>query len=103
MNLIKYYIQNNILVIEFNVNSFDLSCISKCNQNFENIYKEINIDKIIKTIIDLNNIKYIDFAGIGMLLKIKKQLNMEVYIKNATSNVLNALKLASLDSIFIFD
>jgi len=48
----------------------------------------------------MQNVKYIDSSGIGILISIKKRFKTDIYLKNAAENVCDVIKLTSLDNMF---
>ncbi len=103
MNFIKYIVQNNMMVIEILQESLDLTNIVRIKTDIDEAVKGVDLSSIVKVIIDMQHVKYIDSSGIGILISIKKRFQTDIYLKNAAPNVGDVIRLTSLDNMFHLD
>jgi anti-anti-sigma factor len=65
------------------------------------IYKLIH-DKTKSIVLDLKDVTFIDSAGMGLLINVNKKLNNyngKIGLLNLSEDILNLIKLATLDKI----
>ena len=100
MSCVKYLVQKNMIVLEILQESLDLTNIVRVKKDVDDIIKEIDLRSIVRVIINMEHVKYIDSSGIGILISIKKRFQTDIYLKNAAQNVSDVIKLTSLDQMF---
>lgn len=77
---------------------FDFSLLNEFRNAYENAPKEAK-----KYVIDMRSVEMIDSSALGMLLKMKRSLNLgdgEIELVNCSSNVKKILVIAKFEMIF---
>ena len=90
--------QGNQLEITI-VGRFDFSIL----QDFRNAYSIVDDDPVEHIIIDLSQSEHMDSSGMGLLLTLKKELNMapgNIELKYCRPHIRDALFTARLDNYF---
>ena len=93
--------KHKIIAVEGEVDLYNVGELKKT------IYEIIDDGEVESLIIDMKEISYIDSSGIGALVAGKKKMkvaNGNFALLNISEDVLNILKLATLDKFFtIYD
>lgn len=77
------------------------SKVSKVKKEILELMKDTNT-----IILDLDDTKYMDSYGLGMLVAIYKESlsrNVDIRMKNINENIKNLLRITSLDELFKLD
>jgi len=80
------------------VGKFDFSLLNEFRDAYENAPKEAR-----KYVVDMRSVDMIDSSALGMLLKMKRSLNLgdgEIEIINCNSNVKKILMIAKFELMF---
>lgn len=77
---------------------FDFSLLNEFRDAYENAPEEVK-----KYVVDMRSVEMIDSSALGMLLKMKRSLNLgdgEIEIINCSSNVKKILMIAKFELMF---
>ena len=91
---------NNTAIIKVS-GRFDFSV----HNDFRKAYKDVSLDHG-EYIVDLLNTEYLDSSALGMMLLLKEYAEgsaSKVRITNANSEILEILKIASFDKLFVIN
>lgn len=91
---------NNTAILKVS-GRFDFSV----HNDFRKAYKDINLARG-EYIVDLMNTEYLDSSALGMMLLLKEfseSSGSSVRITNANNEILEILKIASFDKLFVIN
>jgi anti-sigma B factor antagonist len=73
-----------------------------CSRELKDVIYKLIHDKTKSIILDLKDVTFIDSAGMGLLINVNKKLNNyngKVGLLNLSEDILNLIRLATLDKI----
>jgi len=63
-------------------------------------FKQVDLAGVERSVLNLEQVNFIDSSGIGAILSFYKQMNQKLTLKNPTPTVMSVLELLRLHRVF---